>query len=250
MSQNFTALKEAIRRRATAVIKGRAGDADCRFEMRLVSEGDAPNGEHGVWCELTSGDTTLMERMITVQAPIHVTFDCGRISVSFASGLVLRKRKLFGGDQVLLGWPGKLDIRERRRSERVTIPESVSVPARLIRADSLPVPNGDLPLTLLDLSTTGAGLLCPTGDPPLDFRPGEGLEICLLLMGTDAWIHARHRHTQIMPDGRARIGVEFAPDTGLDSRIQALLQATVELLKAEHVRSTLGAALRRPAHCG
>src|SRR5690348_1238751 len=118
MSQNFTALQEAIRRRATAVVKGRAGDASCRFEMRLVSEGDAPNGEHGIWCELTGGDSTLMERMIVVQAPVHVTFDCGRISVSFASGFILRKRKLFGGDQVLLGWPGKLEIRERRRSER------------------------------------------------------------------------------------------------------------------------------------
>jgi len=250
MSQNFTALQEAIRRRATAVIKGRAGDAACRFEMRLISDGESPTGEHGIWSELTRGDSALLERMIAVQAPIHVTFDCGRISVSFASGFVVRKRKLFGGDQVLLGWPGKLEIRERRRSERVTIPDSVSIPARLIRADSLPVPNGDLPLSLLDLSTTGAGMLCPTLDPPLDFRPGEGLEICLLLGGTEAWIHATHRHTQVMPDGRARIGVEFAPDTGLDAHTQALLQATVESLKAEHVRSTLGAALRRPAHCG
>ena len=248
MSQNFTALQEAIRRRATVVVKGRAGDAACRFEMRLVGEGEAPNGEHGIWCELASGDSALLERMIAVQAPALVTFDCGRVGVSFASGFVLRKRKLFGGDQVLIGWPGKLEIRERRRSERVSIPESVSIPARLIRADSLPVPNGDLPLTLLDLSTTGAALLCPTVKPPLDFRPGEALEICLLLMGAETWIHAKHRHTQVMPDGRARIGIEFAPDTGLNASTHGLLQSTVESLKAENVRSTLGAALRRPAH--
>ena len=91
--------------------------------------------------------------------------------------------------------------------------------------------------------------MCPTLEPPLDFAAGEGLEICLLLGGTETWIHARHRHTRILPDGRARIGVEFASDTGLDAKTQTLLQTTVESLKAENVRATLGAALRRPAHC-
>jgi hypothetical protein len=187
--------------------------------------------------------------MIAAQAPIQVAFDAGRISVTFDSSLVAKRRKLFGKEQVLVGWPAKLAIRERRRYERVMVPNSVSIPTRLIRADSLPDQDGDLPLLLLDLSAAGACLLCPASAPPIKLRPGEGLEICMLLSGGEHWIHARHRHTQVMPDGRSRIGIEFAPDTGIDARTRDLLVNTIETLKADQIRSSLGTVLRRKDHC-
>lgn len=248
MSANFTPLYQAIRRRAAAVILGRAGGAACRFEVKLDCEFD-PEGNHGVWADLVNGDVTLLDRLIAAHSPIQVTLDCGRYSVCFDSSLLGRQRKRRHGEQVLIGWPGKLNVRERRRSERVPVPENVTIPTRLIRTDRLPAHDGDLPLTVLDLSTTGAGLLCPVSDLQLEFGPGEGLEICMLLMGVERWIAARHRHTQRLPDGRVRIGVEFAPDAGLDPKTQSLINETIESFKTQQVRSTLGSMLGRPAHC-
>lgn len=213
-----------------------------------MAEGEA-NGDRGIWSELARGDAALLERMTAGQAPVQVTFDAGRISVTFDTSLMTKRRKLFGNNQVLLGWPARLVIRERRRSERVTVPNSVSIPTRLIRADGLPAQDGDLPLTLLDLSATGASLLCPATAPPIKLQPRERLEICMLLRGAEHWIHACHRHTKVMPDGRARIGIEFAPDTRIDPRTHDLLLDTIETLKADQIRASLGAALRQKEHC-
>lgn len=247
MSANFTPLYQSIRRRAPAVVLGRAGGAACRFEVKLDCEHD-PDGNHGLWADLVNGDVALLDRLIAARAPVQVTLDCGRSSICFDSSLLGHKRRRARGEQVLIGWPGTLTVRERRKSERVSVPDSVTIPTRLIRTDRLPAHDGDLPLTVLDLSATGAGLLCPISDPQLEFGPGEGLEICMLLMGVERWIAARHRHTQALPDGRLRIGVEFAPDAGLDPQTQSLINSTIESFKSQQIRSTLGSMLGRPAH--
>ena len=238
MSTNFQVLSAAIENRKAATIRlggRRAGD---RLQIRLLVA-EKQHGDEGIWVELLRGETRRVDQLIAAQALVEVSFISGPMRVFFETTILSRRHAFMRGERLMLAWPLRLRVSERRGGDRERVPREVDVAACLQLGDGA----DPMPLYVWDLSPTGASFLCPPGKRPPKFGPSQRLHVTLTFWGEDHSIVVCHRHTQTLAGGRVRVGVEFEEKAPGKPDIPPPLIKLLEDLKSSRIRSTLGAAL-------
>ena len=238
MSTNLQVLTSAIEHRKAATIRLGGRRADDRLQIRLLVA-EKRLGEEGIWVELVRGDVKGIDRLIAAQTLLEVSFISGPMRVFFETTILSRRRPFMRGERLMLAWPLRLRVSERRGGDRERVPREIDVAAHLQLADGA----DPMPLYVWDLSPTGASFLWPPGKRPPKFKPGEHLRISLNFWGADHSIVVRHRHTQTLAGGRVRLGVEFEENAHGEPDVPMPLVRLLEDLKSCRIRSTLGAAL-------
>lgn len=238
MSTNLQVLTAAIEHRKTATIRLGGRRAEDRLQIRLLVA-EKQHGDEGIWVELLRGDASGVDRLIATQALVEVSFISGPMRVFFETTILSRRRAFMRGERLMLAWPLRLRVSERRGGNRERVPREVEVAARLQLGDG----TDPMPLYVWDLSPTGASFLWPPGKRPPKFASGQRLDITLTFWGEEHPIVVCHRHTQTLAGGRVRLGVEFEEKIPGQPDIPPPLVRLLDDLKSSRIRSTLGAAL-------
>lgn len=215
MSTSLHVLSKAIEGRRPAVVRCRSASGDAQLHVHFLVDG-RPGGDGGFWAELADGDVVLIDRLVAGQSPVHVSFASGHSRIHFDTTLLLRRKPFMRGERLLLAWPAALRVAERRRSGREPAVDQVTVQARLRAGANDTIEH---PLAVWDLTPGGGSFVF---DPALLSEPlklGQALNICLSYAGVDHWVAACPRHSQPLPDGRIRLGVEF--DAGQSSILES-----------------------------
>ena len=238
MSTNLQVLRGAIenKREATVTLGGRR--ADDRLQVRMLRCEDRLH-EEGIWVELLDGEAGRIERLIKSQTLLLVSFNEGPLRVFFETLVLAQKKQLRRKRQLLLAWPLRVRVSERRGGDREPVPTAADIEATL----QLGAGEAPMPLQVLDLSPTGAGLLCPPGKRPPHFQPGQPLHVFVRLRDGQHRVTMVHRHTQTLPNGRVRIGVEFEAKEGEEPQIPAPLRRLMDSLQNCRISSTIGSAI-------
>jgi len=237
MNDYMGLLHEAIQGRQAAVLTAPAEKTTEDVPLRFVADAHA-EGFDALWAEVLTGEIAVLEQLMTTSSSGQVLFNAGEMQVSFATTPLAIRRALLRGPRVLLDWPAAVKVAERRRGARETILDDIGVS---VRAEQ-PARLNCVPMTLYDLSPTGAGLLCPGGPMPLQLRPGEELRICISVGGTDHLIAGRYCHTRTLPSGSALVGVAFVAGQELNELSNPGLFAVIELLRDRRIRRSMGSA--------
>lgn len=236
MSTSLHVLAKAINGRRPAVVRCRTASGDAQLHVHFLVDG-RPDGDEGFWAELADGDVVMIDRLVAGQSPVHVSFASGHSRIHFDTTLLLRRKPFLRGERLLLAWPAALRVAERRRAGREPVGDQLTILARLrIGANR----SGDLPLLVWDLTSRGGSFAFDPAQLSEPLKLGQPLNICLSFAGVDHWLSACPRHSQPLPDGRIRLGVEF------DAGESAVLESTdwfrramqdMETLRARQARS-------------
>lgn len=197
-------LAKAIEGHRPAVVRCRSASGDAQLHVHFLVDG-RPGGDAGFWAELADGDVVTIDRLVAGQSPVHVSFTSGHSRIHFDSTLLVRRKPFLRGDRLLLAWPAALRVAERRRAGREPAGDQVAVMARLKPNEA----SGDVPLLIWDLTSRGGSFVFDPRLLPEPLKLGQSLNICLSFAGVDHWLAACPRHSQSLPDGRIRLGVEF-----------------------------------------
>lgn len=237
MSDQMGLLHEAIRNRDPAVLAVPAEKTAEDVPLRFVGDAHA-EGFDALWAEVLTGEIAAIEQLMAASSSGQVLFNASEMEVSFATTPLSIRRALLRNPRVLLDWPAAVKVAERRRGARETVLDDIGVSVRVEQPARL----NCVPMTLYDLSPTGAGLLCPGGPMPLQLRTGEELRICISVGGTDHLIAGRYCHTRTLPSGSALVGIAFVAGQELHERSNAGLFAVIELLRDRRISRSMGSA--------
>lgn len=242
MESNHKLLREVIRRRNFGCVQVRTSTDARQLQVRLLEEGTV-GGEHGIWVQLVQADRALVERLTAARSPVLVYVDHEQVRITFDSALLRTHRPLFGGERVLLAWPPSLSIKERRGSPREHPDDPNKVNAVLVRGGGRAYEGPGLPLQVWDVSAGGACFICPPA-APVRLKPRENVEIRFRMDGSEHRINARLCHTDTLPGGHLRFGVEFDRQS-LQQETADQLSALLEELQHRRMRRSLDNALVR-----
>jgi len=241
MAENLAMLRSAIADARPLVLTTRTAAGPRELHVRLVR---GAGGDEGFWAELVRGDGKLIDRMIASEMVVRATLNAGPVQAAFDTVLHQRRRSLLKADRVLLGWPSKVSVSERRKAPREPIPQEMPLTAA-IRRDEAAGGGSSPPVPVADLSTTGACLLYSRGVQPPAFQPHDLLHLTFTAGGAQHRMTARYRHAQSTPGG-VRVGVEF-DQSGCSAEATAWLQACIEEARACRIRRSLKTAFDRSA---
>lgn len=235
MSASLQVLVAAVAQRLPAIIHTGGRRADDALQICFLADG-RPSGDEGIWAELVRGELGLIDRLISSRHHIDVSFTSGHSVVHFETLLLLRQRRFLRSERILMSWPAQVRVTERRRAERERVPNEVEVTGQLKTEQW----QCEWPLPVWDLSETGACLLWPAGKRPPSLEPGDAMELSLRIWGVDYQLSAYFRRSQVMPDGRVKLGIEFATDkVGVPDALPNL----IDDLKTRRIRNSLGSTL-------
>src|SRR5438067_652203 len=111
-------LREAISKRAPAVLSLPAAGALSHFKTRFVADGD---GEFVI--EPVPADSALLEKLIAQSANVGMVFRIGPGKVIFTSMLSGKK----DGEGILVRYPAQIHVVQRRSSYRVSVADDSQV---------------------------------------------------------------------------------------------------------------------------
>jgi c-di-GMP-binding flagellar brake protein YcgR len=153
---------------------------------------------------------------------------------------VLQRRKWWGG-RVLLQWPHKLQVIERRESSREPIPEDVVVTAMLSDADG----RIRILARLRDISLTGASFLCETSEPVSALQTGEAMRIVVTYGAHQHRLTASYRYTNPLSANTVRLGVQFDAEKSLAAGPLGRFRTMLEELEGLRIRRTFRVQLTK-----
>ena len=244
MESSQQALNRLIGQSAVAVLQIRTAKGVLSVEARLLKEG-MRDGDRGIWVRLAGGDSNFIDRLIESSAPVLAQADDGPRRVTFVSSFLMRKRGLFGGDQVLLAWPGEVKSQERRKSPRERIAEDAEVRASLIGQESTAVRDGVHPVQVWDLSTDGVCVMC-TAKTVGKIQPQDVLHLQLRFSGSEYRVGTKVCRVQDVGKGLVRLGMQFENEKG-DPEFRAKIAHFLEELRDRRVRLSLNRAMAKGA---
>jgi len=206
--------------------------------LRLLSDARASE-EYGLWGAVDRSDLATAARLIERQIPVEATFDAGRHHVVFDSLLVRTCRPWLGAPRILLAWPARLRVVNRRSAPRELLAHEESVQVRLLR----PADYSDRSVRLQDLSETGARLrlACDFAEAP---GVGTMLEIGIQMSDLSVRLKAIVRNAQ-PAEGGSCIGLEFGR-CSYNRRSAAELACIVAELRDRRVRRSIRSSILTP----
>jgi c-di-GMP-binding flagellar brake protein YcgR len=201
-------LREAISKRAGAVLSLPKNGTLCHFKTRFLAE------EHDAFLiESVPTEPTLIDQVIADSANIGIAFRIGPNKVIFTSSLC-RPSDGSPTSGLLVRFPTQVHLVQRRSSYRVSVGENSDVEVRVWRIADHAIlrdrPSAVLEVgaALVDLSVGGLGLnLQTTGEPPLTVD--QRLRVLLHFGDDEALLDARARHVHDLPDKTQRVGAQF-----------------------------------------
>src|SRR5882762_8321279 len=182
-------LREAISKRAGAVLSLPAAGALSHFKTRFLED-----GEGGFLIESVPAEATLLEKIIAENMNVGIAFRSGANKVIFTS--ILGRKDAAG---ILVKYPEQVHVIQRRAAYRVGVSDDSQVDVRVWRIPDHAIlrdrPSAALEVgaSLVDLSVGGLGLnLQTTGEPTLLVE--QRLRVLLHFGDDEALLDGRVRH--------------------------------------------------------
>ena len=233
-------LDEAIERRAPVVLWFRIDDQVHHSTSRFLGRQTS-----GIWIEMPPLETALIDRLIQRRDEIAVAYKSAEANHRFIALAVLHDQAAVTGhepsqDGLLLQRQEDQPDAHRRRDFRVTTKGS-TLSAKVWRiADHVyfrdrPHASQQLKVRLLDLSTSGVGMIIDAPAEPI--AVGQRLRMEMTCDGTDELLDGVIRHISPRKKGQnLRIGVEFKKlenDVIWRQSISALTKIIGDIQRAE-----------------
>ena len=235
MSASLQVLITAVAQREAATIHTGGRRAEDALQISFLADG-RPSGDDGIWAELVRGELGLVDRLISSRHHVDISFTSGHSIVHFETLLLLRQRRFLRSERILMTWPAQVRVSERRGAERERVPDEEEVTGQMKTEQW----ECEWPLPVWDLSETGVCLLWPAGKRPPRLEPGDAMELSLRIWGVDYQLNAHFRRSQVMPDGRMKLGIQFATDK---ANVPDALPRLIDDLKTRRIRNSLGSTL-------
>jgi len=243
MSVGLELLEKAIDTGQTGVVSVRDGGHTHEIHVRFTGA-SVENGESGFWGQVLHGDAAVLDWLVSARATVEVAFNTEQASVFFDSALLKQRRQWFS-QRVLLKRPEQLTIIERRKDNREPVPADVEVMARIVRSNGESGTVCELAARVWDVSPTGASFLCRSDQPLPKLEVGEPLSITLLFNGGEHRVNACHRYTQRLSSSSVRLGVQFNAEDKVDPAVSARFRQLLEELQSLRIRRGFREVLRK-----
>jgi len=236
MPDSLDLLREAISKRAAAVISLPNGDTFRHFKSRFLAD-----GEETFLMQSIPAEPTWLEKVLADSVNVGIAFRSGANKVIFTSRLSPRTAAS-PPDAFPVKYPREVHVIQRRSSYRVTVAEDSQVEVRVWRIPDhailrdRPSAAFEIGAKLTDLSVGGMVLsLETTGEPIL--AVDQRLRVLLHFGDDEALLDARVRHTHDMPDKSQRVGAQFKKlENDLEGRqTQSKLSAIVAHLQRQEI---------------
>src|SRR5258706_2737446 len=241
MPDSLDLLREAISKRAAAVISLPTGDSFRHFKSRFLAD-----GEEIFLMQSIPAEPAVLEKVLADSVNVGIAFRSGANKVIFTSRLSPRTPAA-PPDALPVKYPREVHVIQRRTSYRVSVANDSQVEVRVWRIPDhailrdRPSAAFEIGAKLMDLSVGGLGLnLETTGEPVLSVD--QRLRVLLHFGDEEALLDARVRHAQDMPDKAQHVGAQFKKlENDLEGRqTQSKLSAIVaHLQRQEILRSRL-----------
>lgn len=242
MSTGLDVLNRAIQDRQPGVISVRDGGVTRQIEVRFAHETNE-DGVDGFWAQMTDGSARLVDLLVRSQSTVEVAFNTASATVFFDSALLKRKRQWFK-QQLLLRRPDQVSIVERRKGNRELVPHDVEVTGRITPTQQTQGTVCDIAARVWDVSPTGASFLCRADQPLPKMEVGEPLAITLVFNGAEHRMTACHRYTQRLSSSSVKLGVQFDAEAGADPAVAARYQQLLEEVQSLNIRRSFRHTLR------
>ena len=229
-------LREAIEKKAAAVISLPVGNSFRHFKTRFLSD-----GAEVFQVQAIAAESALLEKVTADGAHVGVAFRAGGAKVIFTSVLGA------GGagksaDVLAIKYPREVHVIQRRSSYRVSVAADSQVEVRVWKIPDhailrdRPSAAFEIGAKLTDLSVGGLGLsLETTGEPIL--AVDQRLRVLLHFGEEEALLDARVRHTHERTDKSQQVGAQFKKlENDLEGRqTQSKLSAIVAHLQRQEI---------------
>lgn len=242
MSTSLEVLSKAIQNHQPGVISVRDGGVTNQIEVCFGEEAHE-EGMDGFWALMTSGSAKLVDLLVQSQSTIEVAFNTDSATVFFDSALLKKKRQWFK-QQLLLKRPEQVSIVERRKGNRELVPHDVEVTGRISPTKQTEGTVCDIAARVWDVSPTGASFLCRADQPLPKMEVGEPLAITLIFNGGEHRLTACHRYTQRLSSSSVKLGVQYDAEAVADPSIAARYQQLLEEIQSLNIRRSFRNTLR------
>jgi len=236
MPDSLDLLREAISKRAAAVVSLPTGNAFRHFKSRFLAD-----GEEAVLMQSIPAEPALLEKVVADSAHVGIAFRSGPNKVIFTSLLVPRAAAA-PPDALPVKYPREVHVIQRRSSYRVTVADDSQVEVRVWRIPDhailrdRPSAAFEIGAKLMDLSVGGLGLNLETSGEPV-LAVDQRLRVLLHFGDDEALLDARVRHAHDLPDKTQRVGAQFKKlENDLEGRqTQSKLSAIVAHLQRQEI---------------
>ncbi len=197
-------LREAISKRAGAVLSLPAAGALSHFKTRFLED-----GEGTFVIEAVQAEPALLEKVIAENMNVGIAFRSGPNKVIFTS--MIERKDATG---IVVKYPSQVHVIQRRAAYRVSVENDSQVDVRVWKIPDHAIlrdrPSAALEVgaKLVDLSVGGLGLnMQTTGEPPLHVE--QRLRVLLHFGVDEALLDGRVKHVHEQADKTQRIGAQF-----------------------------------------
>lgn len=235
LSSGSELLRQAVERRSPAAVAFAIGNEYFELPVRFLSVAEGHDGQ-GLWVEVQDGRRDLLDELVRSRATVELSFNGDGAKV-YCDTTVLRVKRWYRLTRsALLRHPDQMSVVDRRGRSREPVPDLFDLTA-VARPDA-EAAAPPTPVTVFDLSDTGAGLSWPLDSAPGRWKPGQRLRLTLTRGKRTATLTATLRHVQRLSSRTVSAGVEFRP--AADSGPDALdLSALLAELRAIRTRKAL-----------
>jgi c-di-GMP-binding flagellar brake protein YcgR len=217
-------LAKGIEEKLPALVSARWNGSPVQLHVRLIDDA----GDEGFWVEVLDGPKGFIQQAVQFKTEVEVSFLLKDSVVLFESSVISMKKRLWSGKLLLMKPPERVSVMERRGNNREAVPDDMEVTA-------LVAGWGKTTARVWDLSSSGAGLLCPL-QLAMDLEKGQELRVKILRRGQEIVVVAQVCSIRSLSKQTARVGVRMHT---VDADSQALLSTFLTELANLRVTRTL-----------
>jgi c-di-GMP-binding flagellar brake protein YcgR len=235
----FDVLAKAIDGRLEAAIAARLDEKACQLQVQLQGE----EAGEGFYAKVLSGSSDLIDRLISAQSIVEVSFSANDAKVFLDSVILRKKRNYWLNKAILLRMPENVSVVDQRNKAREWVPEHIPVTTRAFKVEA--DRKIEVPARLWDISLGGASFICPADRNIALLECDDPMLIAIRVEEAELHVPAIHRYTQPLSSSSARIGVEFKLDGPGSEQDVADLKHLIESLEQLRIQRVFRTALKR-----